>query len=141
MITTSTDSGGLSTCGQPLALPPNVISRVDNKAGWSMREHSRNGVEVPYDAANIKGNSSVSVQNVHAMGRLPHMLDGATDNQRRTAAWALSAAGGVRSPQLAQGSTATANTQHGGPRDGGIGEVNLGHDDVYRPPIVNQGDM
>ncbi|KAI1610729.1 hypothetical protein EDD36DRAFT_420762 [Exophiala viscosa] len=136
IITTSTDSGGLSTFGQPLALPPNVMSRVDNRPGWSMSEHSRNGVEVPYDAANIKGHSSVSVQNVHAMGRLPHMLDGATDHQRRTAAWALSAAGGVRSPQPAQASTASASIQHGGPRDGEIGGVTLGNDGVYRPPIV-----
>ncbi|KIV87231.1 hypothetical protein PV11_02789 [Exophiala sideris] len=140
-ITTSTDSGGLFTFGQPPALPPNVMSRADNKAGWSMSEHSRNGVEVPYDAANIKGHSSVSVQNVHAMGRLPHMLDGATDNQRRTAAWALSAAGGVRSPQLAHGMSATANTHHGGPRDGEIGGVTLQNGDVYRPPLVKQGDM
>lgn len=106
-----------------------------------MSEHSRNGVEVPYDAVNIKGHSSVSVQNVHAMamGRLPHMLDGATDNQRRTAAWALSATGGVRSPQPAQDLTVTANAPQGGPRNGEIDGVTLGNAGVY--PIVKQGDM
>lgn len=75
------------------------------------------------------------------MGRLPHMLDGATDNQRRTAASMLSAAGRGRSPQIMHGVTAGANVHYGGPQDGEIGGVILENDDMFRPSIVKQGDM
>ncbi|KAJ9501501.1 hypothetical protein H2202_003295 [Exophiala xenobiotica] len=129
----------LSTWGQPTPTSPQRLSR--DKAGWSASEQSKLGLETAYDTAIAKGYSSVSVQNVHAMGRLPHMLDGATDNQRRSAMSLLSAAGKVRSPPLVRSPAAPATRFYGGSQDREIGGVTLEGDDIFRPQSAKQEVM
>ena len=109
--------------------------------GWSASEQSKIGLDTAYDTAISKGFSSVSVQNVHAMGRLPHMLDGATDSQRRSAMSLLSAAGKVRSPPLVRSPTTPAIGFHGGSQDREVGGVTLEGDDVFRPQSAKQHVM
>ena len=75
------------------------------------------------------------------MGRLPHMLDGATDSQRRSAMSLLSAAGKVRSPPLVRGPAAPATAFYGGSQDREAGGVTLEGDDVFRPQSTKQEVM
>lgn len=96
----------MSTFKQSSASSTPLWLRGDDRAAWFAGEHSQ-------EAAVNKGFSSVSVQNVHAIGRLPHMLDGTTDSQRRSAMWMLSAAGKGRSPQ--RGHSATSASEAFGP--------------------------
>jgi len=56
-------------------------------------------VPVSPDDFSHKGYSSVSIQNVHAVGRLPHNFDGSVD-ARQSAQVQLAAAEKARSPRL-----------------------------------------
>jgi hypothetical protein len=77
--------------------------RGDDRAGWFANEPLRSGRMAGSEVLNSKGFSSVSVQNVHAMGRLPH-VDGPSDGQRLTALSMLSAASKAAIPQPMPGS-------------------------------------
>ncbi|KAK6381458.1 uncharacterized protein PV06_05012 [Exophiala oligosperma] len=131
---TSTDTV-LSTI--PAATSPVRLSR--DKVGWSTSEYPKTGRESQYDATNIKGYSSVSVQNVHAMGRLPNMVDGATDMQQRSAMSMLSK---VRSPELGRIPTGPRNGYHHNPRGQNIGGgVMLPAHEVFRHPTTKYEKM
>jgi len=122
---------------QVAACSSHVRSRGEDKARLSANEHSKNGLEISHEAVNTKGFSSVSVQNVHAMGRLPHMLDGTTDSQRRSAKSMLWAAGKGKNPRI-------MDTQGGAP-DGfyrpsrrEVRGPTVDSDDVFRPRIAGE---
>ncbi|KEF53037.1 uncharacterized protein A1O9_10945, partial [Exophiala aquamarina CBS 119918] len=93
-----TSHGGMCSLNQPLASGSNIWTQGDNKSNWPSQDRLMKDWECGQDANLNKGYSSVSVQNVHAMGHLPHMLDGTTDSQKFSAKSLLSAAGKVRSP-------------------------------------------
>ena len=63
----------------------NICAPGDNKVNWTSQDQITKDWEFVQDAQLNKGYSSVSVQNVHAMGHLPHMLDGTTDGQKFSA--------------------------------------------------------
>lgn len=73
------------------------------------------------------------------MGRLPNMVDGATDTQRRSAMSMLSK---VRSPELGRIPTGPMYGFHNDPqgRDGG-GGVMLPADNVFRAPATKHEKM
>lgn len=85
---------------QPFTSGSNIWNHGDDKVEWPSQHQISRDWESVQDAHVNKGYSSVSVQNVHAMGHLPHMLDGTTDGQKFSAKSMLSAAGKVRSPTL-----------------------------------------
>lgn len=91
--------------------------------------------EATQEAAINKGFSSVSVQNVHAIGRLPHMLDGTTDSQRRSAKLILSAAGQGRSPQRGHSATTASDAFSGLSRLAGRGPAAESEDGVQSRTI------
>lgn len=84
----------------PLSSGSNIWARGDDKVDCPSQHSATKDWESAQDGHVNKGYSSVSVQNVHAMGHLPHMLDGTTDGQKSSAKLLLSAAGKVRSPTL-----------------------------------------
>lgn len=85
---------------QPLTSGSNIWAQGDDNVDWPSQHQTTKDWESVQDGHLNKGYSSVSVQNVHAMGHLPHMLDGTIDGQKSSAKSLLSAAGKVRSPTL-----------------------------------------
>lgn len=71
------------------------------------------------------------------MGRLPHTMDGTTEYQRRSAISMLSAAGKVRSPQLAHGPGVVPDPFDGPDRRNMVG-MTTETDDVFRPRVTQQ---
>ncbi|OAP57320.1 hypothetical protein AYL99_08058 [Fonsecaea erecta] len=99
----------LSMLKQSSASSPSIWLRGEDRNGWASNEHSRNGRVTGSEALNNnKGFSSVSIQNVHAMGRLPHLFDGASDNQRLSAKSMLSAASKTAIPYLPPGAVTSS---------------------------------
>ncbi|KIW82209.1 hypothetical protein Z517_05236 [Fonsecaea pedrosoi CBS 271.37] len=96
---TSSDPS-LSVLKQSSASSPSIWLRGEDRSGWISNEHLRNGRVTGSEALNNKGFSSISIQNVHAMGRLPHLLDGTSDGQRLSAKSMLSAASKAAPPYL-----------------------------------------
>ena len=91
------------------------------------------------ESLSSKGFSSVSVQNVHAMGRLPH-VDGPSDGQRLSALSMLSAASKAASPQATPRSVPSSESFYGPcPREA-RGATNMS-DDVFRPQLPQREDM
>ena len=86
------------------------------------------------EAMSSKGFSSVSVQNVHAMGRLPH-VDGPSDGQRLSALSMLAAAGKTASPQPTPCTVPSSESLYGPYGNG----ATVMCDDVFRP-FVPQGE-
>jgi hypothetical protein len=125
---------------QPTASSPQVWSGGSDWAGWSTGEHLKTGQDLPTDAVSTKSFSSVSVQNVHAMGRLPHMLDGTSDSQRRSAKSMLSAAGKTRNPPLASGPVPTSTVLYQPHSRHPVGR-GMESDDVFQPQFVRQEGM
>lgn len=131
----------MSTFKQSTASSPQFWPRGEDKTGWLATDHSRNGRDVSFDAVNNnKGFSSVSVQNVHAMGRLPHMMDGTADSQRRSAKSMLSAAGKALSPQLMQGSVSPPLPAYVPYRQEARG-ILVESDDVFRPRVTKEENL
>ncbi|EXJ74930.1 uncharacterized protein A1O5_01626 [Cladophialophora psammophila CBS 110553] len=90
----------VSILKQSSASSPSMWLRGEDRAGWVSNEHLRNGRMTGSEALSSKGVSSVSIQNIHAMGRLPHLLDGTSEGQRLSAKSMLSAASKAASPRL-----------------------------------------
>ena len=88
------------------------------------------------EALSSKGFSSVSVQNVHAMGRLPH-VDGPSDGQRLSALSMLAAARKAVSPQPAPRSVPSSESFYGPYKGKGRG-VSVVGDDVFRPRMTQE---
>ncbi|OAL28825.1 hypothetical protein AYO22_02690 [Fonsecaea multimorphosa] len=93
---------------QSSASSPSIWLRGEDRSGWVSTEHLRNGRVTGSEALNNKGFSSVSIQNVHAMGRLPHSLDGANDGHKLSAKSLLSAASKTATPYLTPGAIPTS---------------------------------
>ncbi|EXJ94358.1 hypothetical protein A1O1_02752 [Capronia coronata CBS 617.96] len=107
--------------------------RGDDRVGWFASEPSQ-------EAGINKGYTSVSVQNVHAIGRLPHMLDGTTDSQRRSAKLMLSAAGKRRSPHRGHSATTASDAFPGPTGRTGRSPAN-GTDDGVQNTIGTQEEL
>jgi hypothetical protein len=103
----------------------------DDRNGWLSYERARNSRLAGSKALNSKGFSSVSVQNVHAIARLPH-VDGTSDGQRPSAMSMLSAASKVSSPQTTSQSLHSVGS-FGGPYPREAPGSSSGTDDVFRP--------
>ncbi len=88
------------------------------------------------EAVSSKGFSSVSVQNVHAMGRLPH-VDGPSDGQRLSALSMLAAAGRTTNPEPTPRSIPSSESLYG-PYGRGVSVMS---DDVFRPFIPQEENM
>ena len=121
------------------ASSPPIWSRGDDKAGWLANEHSRNGRLTGSEALNSKGFSSVSVQNVNAIARLPH-VDGTSDGQRVSAKSILSAAGKAASPQLPPGPTPSAEGFYGPYRRETRG-ITVTSDDIFHTRGSKEEEM
>ncbi|KAJ9613423.1 hypothetical protein H2200_003365 [Cladophialophora chaetospira] len=112
------------------ASSPPMWPRADDKSSWFANEHSRNGRMTGSEAMSSKGfsSASVSVQNVHAMGRLPP-VDGPSDGQRPSALSMLAAASNTASPLPTPRSIASSEA-FSVPYGNGVLVVS---DDVFRP--------
>lgn len=73
------------------------------------------------------------------MGRLPHMLDGTSESQRRSAKSMLSAAGKSISPQPTQGLVAAPEAFYG-PFHRQARGITIESDDVFRPRLPQEED-
>ena len=131
----------LSTLKLSSASSPPMWSRGDDKGGFSANEHSRNGRLAGSEALGSKGFSSVSIQNVHAMGRLPH-VDGPSDGQRPSALAMLSAASKAASPQPTPAPvSAPFSESFYGPYPRESRAITGLSDDVFRCGMSNEQDM
>jgi hypothetical protein len=113
----STSSGHMST-------------RLEDRGSWQAGEKAPVGNEFAPDSHDNKGFSSVLVQNVHALARLPHMMDGTSDAQRRSAKSMLAA---VTSPRLMLRPSPTSGAWYGPHSREVRGRVHENNDDVFRP--------
>lgn len=107
------DSGSLA---RKQIRSPNSQKWMSEQAGgtWRPDNQLQQGQEPGFDSQHVnKGYSSVAIQNVHALGRLPHMLDGTTDGQQRSAKTLLAAATKVRSPMLVHRPSPTSGAWYG----------------------------
>ncbi|KIV93852.1 hypothetical protein PV10_05036 [Exophiala mesophila] len=99
---------------------PTWTQWAHSSSPWVTEGNSWQDGESSLDAHANKGYSSVAVQNVHALGRLPHMMDGTWDGQRRSAKTLLTAAGKLRSPTLVHRPSPTGGVWYG-PHSRGVG--------------------
>lgn len=110
----------------PSALSSPSWAAQHSSSRWVAEGQSWQDGESSLDPHANKGYSSVAVQNVHALGRLPHMMDGTWDGQRRSAKTLLTAAGKIRSPMLVHRPSPTSGVWYG-PHSRGVGnnETNM----------------
>ncbi|KIW11910.1 hypothetical protein PV08_09183 [Exophiala spinifera] len=138
-VTGASTSSDTALSSIPTITSPVRLSR--DKAGWSASEFPKTARESPYDATNIKGYSSVSVQNIHAMVRLPNTVGESTDMQRRSAVSLLSAAGKARSPESGRIPTGPRNRFHNNPQGRNGGGVMLPAENIFRPQAAKHENM
>jgi hypothetical protein len=122
-----------STSSPPMRL------RGDDSVSCLANEHMRSSRVAGSEALSSKGFSSVSVQNVHVMGRLPH-VDGPSDGQRPSALSMLSVAGKANIPRAMPQSVPSSDIFYGSCHQGVRGGRILG-DDVFRPPMLRKDEM